>query len=98
MARRDGVAVLHPVARYGPYCLAEVDLAPPLMDRYVVALPGQPNPQDSYAEILRMSGNFQGALEHYRAALKISPRTIRRDWDFAKAWLLQELNRENRRA
>ena len=25
------------------------DLAPPLMDRYVAALPGQPNPQDSYA-------------------------------------------------
>jgi RNA polymerase sigma factor (TIGR02999 family) len=25
------------------------------------------------------------------AALKISPRTVRRDWDFAKAWLLREL-------
>jgi tetratricopeptide (TPR) repeat protein len=59
------------------YCYGlggRVELAPPLMDRYVVALPGQPNPQDSYAEILRMSGNFQGALEHYRAALKISPK------------------------
>jgi len=31
-------------------------LAPPLMDQYVAALPGQPNPQDSYAEILRMAG------------------------------------------
>ncbi|HYL45799.1 MAG TPA: hypothetical protein VEU52_02120 [Candidatus Limnocylindrales bacterium] len=59
------------------YCYGlggKVELAPPLMDRYVVALPGQPNPQDSYAEILRMSGNFQGALEHYRAALKIAPK------------------------
>ena len=27
------------------------------------------------------------------AALGISPRTVRRDWDFAKAWLLLELNR-----
>jgi RNA polymerase sigma factor (TIGR02999 family) len=27
------------------------------------------------------------------AALNISPRTVRRDWDFAKAWLSQELNR-----
>jgi RNA polymerase sigma factor (TIGR02999 family) len=26
------------------------------------------------------------------AALDISPRTIRRDWDFAKAWLMRELN------
>jgi tetratricopeptide (TPR) repeat protein len=59
------------------YCYAlggKVELAPPLMDRYVVLMPGQPNPQDSYAEILRMSGNFQGALDHYRAALKIDPK------------------------
>jgi len=26
------------------------------------------------------------------AALKISPRTVRRDWDLARAWLLHELN------
>jgi RNA polymerase sigma factor (TIGR02999 family) len=26
-------------------------------------------------------------------ALKISPRTVRRDWDLAKAWLLRELSR-----
>jgi len=25
--------------------------------------------------------------------LKISPRTVRRDWDFAKAWLMRELSR-----
>lgn len=43
------------------------------MERYVAVLPKLPNPQDSYAEILRMSGNFEGALEHYRAALKIDP-------------------------
>ena len=28
------------------------------------------------------------------AALDISPRTVRRDWDFAKAWLSRELNRK----
>jgi tetratricopeptide (TPR) repeat protein len=43
------------------------------MDRYVVMLPKEPNPQDSYGELLRMSGNFEGALVHYRAALKIDP-------------------------
>ena len=26
-------------------------------------------------------------------ALKISPRTVRRDWDFAKSWLMRELRR-----
>ena len=29
--------------------------------------------------------------EEIAAVLKISPRTVRRDWDFAKAWLLREL-------
>ena len=49
------------------------ELAPPLMDQYVAALPGQPNPQDSYAEILRMAGDFPDALDHYRTALRIAP-------------------------
>ncbi len=43
------------------------------MDRYVVLLPKEPNPQDSYGELLRMAGNFDAALTHYRAALKIDP-------------------------
>jgi RNA polymerase sigma factor (TIGR02999 family) len=29
--------------------------------------------------------------EEIAAALRVSPRTVRRDWDFAKAWLLREL-------
>jgi tetratricopeptide (TPR) repeat protein len=43
------------------------------MDRYVTLLPKEPNPQDSYGELLRMAGNFEGSLQHYRAALKIDP-------------------------
>jgi RNA polymerase sigma factor (TIGR02999 family) len=31
--------------------------------------------------------------EEIVAVLGISPRTVRRDWDFAKAWLTRELNR-----
>ena len=46
------------------------------MERYIAVLPTEPNPHDSYAEILRMSGNFDGALQHYRAALKIDPTFI----------------------
>ncbi len=58
------------------YCYAhsrEFPKAFEVMERYVAVLPTLPNPQDSYAEILRMSGNFEAALEHYRAALKIDP-------------------------
>ena len=43
------------------------------MDRYVALLPKEPNPQDSYGELLRMAGNFESSLNHYRAALKIDP-------------------------
>jgi tetratricopeptide (TPR) repeat protein len=58
------------------YCYAlggRANLSTPWMDKYVAAMPDQPNPHDSYAEISRMMGNFPAALEHYQAALKISP-------------------------
>src|ERR1700693_3387441 len=31
--------------------------------------------------------------EEIAEALKTSPRTVRRDWDFAKSWLIRELSR-----
>jgi tetratricopeptide (TPR) repeat protein len=43
------------------------------MDRYVAQLPTEPNPQDSYGELKRMAGDFEGSLKHYRAALRIDP-------------------------
>lgn len=46
------------------------------MDRYVALLPKEPNPQDSYGELKRMAGDFNGSLEHYRAALRIDPDFI----------------------
>jgi tetratricopeptide (TPR) repeat protein len=58
------------------YCYAyagHAQLAPPYMDRYVAALPGQPNPLDSYGEILRMMGDYKGALAHYEASERMVP-------------------------
>ena len=43
------------------------------LGKYVQLLPNEPNPHDSYAEVLRLSGRFDEALEHYRMALKIDP-------------------------
>lgn len=51
----------------------EYDKALEALGKYVQLLPNEPNPQDSYAEVLRLSGRFDGALEHYRMALKIDP-------------------------
>jgi tetratricopeptide (TPR) repeat protein len=76
-----GAAVLERVLKNDPdyapalnniaYCYAYAgrgQLSPPFMERYVAALPGQPNPLDSYGEILRMLGDFKGALAHYEAS------------------------------
>src|SRR3984957_4646363 len=58
------------------YCYAlsgQPKWAAPLMEQYVMLLPNQPNPQDSYGEIMRMLGDYPAALEHYNKALQIEP-------------------------
>jgi tetratricopeptide (TPR) repeat protein len=44
-----------------------------LMQHYAEVIPNEPNAQDSYAEILRMAGKYDDAIEHYQAALKMAP-------------------------
>lgn len=53
--------------------LRKFDRAFALMENYVATLPKDANPQDSYAEILRMAGHFHQSIEHYQAALAINP-------------------------
>ncbi len=43
------------------------------MERYVALQPSQPNPHDSYGEILRRAGKFDAALEQYRMSIQIDP-------------------------
>jgi tetratricopeptide (TPR) repeat protein len=52
------------------------DQALDAMRQYVALLPHEPNPEDSYAEILQMSGRFEEAIVHYRAALAIDPKFV----------------------
>jgi tetratricopeptide (TPR) repeat protein len=51
----------------------EYDKAIEAMAKYVKLLPNEPNPHDSYGEMLRLSGRFDDALEQYHIALKIDP-------------------------
>jgi tetratricopeptide (TPR) repeat protein len=51
----------------------QYDKAIEAMRKYVSLLPDQPNPHDSYGEMLRLSGRFDDALEQYHIALKIDP-------------------------
>ena len=58
------------------YCYAkqgDFDKAFADIKRYTELVPNEANPQDSFAEISRMSGRFQDALTHYRISLKIDP-------------------------
>lgn len=100
-AYEHGEAILTRVLKYSPdyfpamnnlaYCYAlsgQPQLAPPLMDQYVEALPNEPNPQDSYGEIMRMLGDYPAALDHYRKALKINPSFISSQVGIASTYAL----------
>lgn len=52
----------------------QTDKAIAVMEKYVRVLPNEPNPEDSYAEILRMSGRYEDSLVHYRKALSLDPK------------------------
>ena len=68
----------------------------PAPDRSILALDdaltafSQLAPRQAKVVELRYFGGL--TEEEIVGALKISPRTVRRDWDFAKAWLMRELS------
>ncbi|MFL6416347.1 MAG: sigma-70 family RNA polymerase sigma factor [Bryobacteraceae bacterium] len=68
----------------------------PATDRAILALDealiefSQVAPRQAQVVELRYFGGL--TEEEIVAALEISPRTVRRDWDLAKAWLLRELS------
>jgi RNA polymerase sigma factor (TIGR02999 family) len=68
----------------------------PAPDRRILALDealtafSQVAPRQAKVVELRYFGGLNE--EEIVAALDISPRTVRRDWDLAKAWLLRELS------
>jgi tetratricopeptide (TPR) repeat protein len=74
--------------------MRQFDRAFALMEKYVAALPRDPNPQDSYAEILRMAGHYDQAIQHYRAALAIDPQFYSSQFGIADTYAL--MGDENR--
>jgi tetratricopeptide (TPR) repeat protein len=59
-----------------------------LMDKYVALMPKDPNPQDSYGEILRMAGHYVIAIDHYRVALTIDPKFYSSQFGIADTYML----------
>lgn len=76
--------------------LEETALASPARDPSVLALDealtafSQAAPRQAKVVELRYFGGL--TEEEIVAVLKVSPRTVRRDQDFARAWSLRELN------
>ena len=76
--------------------LDETALLSSAPDRSILALDealtafSQVAPRQAKVVELRYFGGL--TEEEIVAVLKISPRTVRRDWDLAKAWLLRELS------
>lgn len=77
--------------------MREFDKAFALMEKYVAALPHDANPNDSYAEILRMAGHYNEAIEHYRAALAINPEFYSSQFGIADTYLLMGEEAEARK-
>lgn len=73
----------------------ETAVLTPEPDASIVALDealeafSQAAPRQAKVVELRYFGGL--SEEELVEVLKISPRTVRRDWDFAKAWMMQEL-------
>ncbi len=73
---------------YNYAALRQYDQAVAFMAKYAAALPGDPNPEDSYAEILRLAGRFDQSIEHYRAALAIDPKFYSSQFGLADTYSL----------
>jgi tetratricopeptide (TPR) repeat protein len=68
--------------------LRQYDKAIAFMAKYAASLPGDPNPEDSYAEILRLAGRFEQSIQHYRAALAIDPKFYSSQFGIADTYSL----------
>lgn len=86
--RRDGIPL--------KVNLDEAALLSPAAERSILALDealtafSQMAPRQAKVVELRYFGGL--TEEEIEAALNISQRTIRRDWDFARSWLMRELD------
>jgi predicted Zn-dependent protease len=58
---------------YSYAAMGDMARAEELMKRYVAVMPTDPNPEDSYGDILFKAGRYADAKEHFELALKKEP-------------------------
>jgi tetratricopeptide (TPR) repeat protein len=83
------------VLGYAQINTGDLEGAEKSLKTYVTLVPDQPNPHDSYAELLQSLGKYDESIEHYTMALKLDPSFYSSDFgighnyafkgDFARA-------------
>jgi predicted Zn-dependent protease len=58
---------------YAHAAMGDMPRAEALMQRYIAAMPADPNPEDSYGDILFKAGRYGEARAHFESALKKDP-------------------------
>jgi len=58
---------------YAYAAMGDMPRAEALMQRYIAAMPADPNPEDSYGDILFKVGRYGEARAHFESALKKDP-------------------------
>jgi tetratricopeptide (TPR) repeat protein len=71
-------------ASYGP----QFEKSFKAFEHYSRVRPHEPNPQDSWAEVLRMAGEYGKALDHYRKALGLDPKFVSSQLGIADTYAL----------
>jgi tetratricopeptide (TPR) repeat protein len=69
-------APAHNLLGYGLRFVEDYPAAEQAFQRYIELIPGEPNPYDSYAELLMKMGRFDESIEQYRKALDQNPNFI----------------------
>jgi tetratricopeptide (TPR) repeat protein len=61
---------------YANRFIENFDAAEQAFKKYIELIPDDPNPYDSYAELLMKTGRFEESIEQYRKALNINPNFV----------------------
>jgi superkiller protein 3 len=73
VAINPGYALAYNQLGYAYRSLGDMSAAESAFERYIAAMPNDPNPYDSYAELLMKMGRFDESIVQYRKALAIDP-------------------------
>ena len=92
----DSPGLLNNMA-YNQANLRQFDQAIALMAKYAASLPGDPNPEDSFAEILRLAGQFDKSVQHYHTALAMDPTFYSAQFGLADTYSLMGHQAEARK-